>query len=80
MHLKKYLPLFVHVSTNGQHSWPEQNDGHFADDIFRCIFVKENYSILFQISLNHLALVPSVNRASIDSDNGLSPIQRQAII
>ena len=45
---------------------PGQNDHHFADEIFRCIFVNENIYILTKISLkfvpegtinNNLALV-----------------------
>ena len=31
---------------------PEQNGHHFADDIFKCIFMNENLCILIQISLN----------------------------
>ena len=31
-------------------SSPGQNGHHFTDDIFRCIFVNEKFSILFKIS------------------------------
>ena len=30
---------------------PEQNGCHFADDIFRCIFLNETFYILIKISL-----------------------------
>ena len=30
---------------------PGQNGRHFADDIFRCIFVNEKFCILIKISL-----------------------------
>ena len=30
---------------------PWTNDRHFADDIFRCIFVNEKFCILIQISV-----------------------------
>ena len=30
---------------------PGQNDGHFADDIFKCIFVNEKFFISIRISL-----------------------------
>ena len=33
------------------HGDPEKNGGHFADDIFKCIFLNENYCILIQIWL-----------------------------
>ena len=33
-------------------SAPGQNGPHFADDIIRCIFVNEKFSILIKISLN----------------------------
>ena len=32
-------------------SLPGQNGHHFADDIFRCIFVNEKFCILIRISL-----------------------------
>ena len=30
---------------------PEQNGRHYAEDIFRCIFVNEKFDILIKISL-----------------------------
>ena len=53
-----------------------QNGSHFADNIFRCIFMNEKFYILIEISL---ILVPE---GPIDNclDNGLAPNRRQAII
>ena len=31
--------------------WPRQNGRHFRDDIFKCIFLKENVQISNKISL-----------------------------
>ena len=33
---------------------PRQNGRHFADDIFRCIFVNEKFCILIKISLKFI--------------------------
>ena len=38
----------IHINTLG----PRQNDRHFPDDIFKCIFLNEDDSIAFTISLN----------------------------
>ena len=40
---------------------PGQNDRHFADDIFVCIFVNEKFCILITISLQFVPRVPSDN-------------------
>ena len=37
---------------------PGQNSRHFADDIFRCIFVNEKFCILMIISLNFVPQGP----------------------
>ena len=47
----------------GLHSWvtqsaPGQNGRHFADDIFRCIFVNEIFFILIKISLKFVPKGP----------------------
>ena len=47
---------------------------HFADDIFRCIFVNEKFCILIKISLKF------VPKGSIDNNPGLAPNRPQAII
>ena len=40
----------------------------------------DNYNALKWNELTHLHLVPHIYQVSIGSDNGLLPIQRQAII
>ena len=44
---------------------PGQNGRHFADDIFRCIFVNENFCILIKISLKFVAKSPIDNRPAL---------------
>ena len=41
-------PLESHCLSNS--SPPEQNGCHFADDVFKCIFLNEKFCILFRIS------------------------------
>ena len=53
-----------------------QNGNHYADNIFKLIFMKEN-RIFIQISLE---FVPCVHLSSTGSDNGSVPNMRQAII
>ena len=51
--------LWVHLHTSPHHMLPSlintlrprQNGRHFADDVFRCIFLNENIWILLKISL-----------------------------
>ena len=65
-----------HISTSSASSHtfntlrPRQNGCHFTDDIFKCIFLNENISIVIKIS----------QYSSIGSDNGLVPSRRQAIL
>ena len=40
--------------------WPRQNDNHFPDDIFKCIFLNEALSISLKISLKFIPKV-SIN-------------------
>ena len=40
---------------------PRQNRRHFADDIFKCIFLNENVWILIKFSLNFVAKGPTKN-------------------
>ena len=40
---------------------PRQNDRHFADDIFKCIFLNENLWISLKISLKFVPKVPINN-------------------
>ena len=37
---------------------PEQNGRHFADDIFRCIFVNEKFYSLIKISMKFVSKGP----------------------
>ena len=57
----------THLNTLG----PRQNDRHFPDDIFRCIFLNQNVETSINISLKFVSK-GSVNNSSIDSDNGLA--------
>ena len=41
--------------------WPRQNGRHFADDIFKCIFLNENGWIPIKISLKFVPKVPINN-------------------
>ena len=50
---------------------PGQNGRHFADDIFRCIFLNENVWISIKISLNFVAK-GSIHYSCIGSDIGLA--------
>ena len=40
---------------------PRQNGRHFADDIFKCVFLNENASIVIKISLNFVPKGPIYN-------------------
>ena len=44
---------------------PKQNGCHFADDVFKCIFLNENVWILFKISLNIVPKGPINNIPSL---------------
>ena len=44
---------------------PEQNGRHFADDVFRCIFMNEKFSILNKISLKIVAKGPIDNNPAL---------------
>ena len=44
---------------------PRQNSRHFADDIFRCIFLYEKFCILIQISLKFLPKGPIDKESSL---------------
>ena len=47
---RKGLRLDSYLDINAL--WPRQNGRHFADDIFKCIFVNEKFCILTTISVN----------------------------
>ena len=48
-------------------SLPGQNGGHFADDIFRCLFVNEMLCILIKILLKF----EFVSKSPIDNNQAL---------
>ena len=59
---------------------PGQNGRHFADDIFKRIFLNVKICILIKISLKFFPRGPIDNDNSIGLDNSLVPNWRQAII
>ena len=65
-----------------EYSWivnslrPRRNRRHFADDIFKCIFLNEYVWIPIKMSLKYVPKGPINNIP----DSGLAPIRRQAII
>ena len=44
---------------------PRQNGRHFADDIFRCIFLNENFYILIKISMKFVPKGPIDNSPAL---------------
>ena len=44
---------------------PGQNDRHFAEDIFKCIFFKEKFCILIQIWLKFVTKDPIDNTSAL---------------
>ena len=46
-------------------SLPGQNGHHFADDIFRCIFMNEKSCIMIKISLKFAAKDPIDNNQTL---------------
>ena len=57
---------------------PRQNGRHFADDIFKCIFLNENVWILIRISLKLVPKGPINNIPALAQI--MAPAKRQAII
>ena len=71
-------PPPTHTHTHFNSSLLGQNGRHFADDIFKCIFVNQNVWILLKVSLK---FIPKCQQYySIDSYNGLVLTSRQAMI
>ena len=69
--------LFVKVNTLRL----RENGRHFAEDIFKCIFVNENLWIPIKISPKFVPKGPINNiSALVQTANGLAPTRRQAII
>ena len=54
-----------YVIINSSPPPPEQNWHHFADDIFRCIFVNEKFDILIKISLKFVPKGPIGNKPAL---------------
>ena len=67
-------------SININSSAPEQNGRHFADDIFRWIFMNENFCILIKNLIEFCSYESNWQYLSIGWDNGLALNRRQAII
>ena len=59
---------------------PRQNARHFADDIFKYIFLNENVWISINISLRSVPNGQVKPYSSVGSDNGLAPTRPQTII
>ena len=55
------LNVALRVGINS--STPGPNDHHFADDIFKCIFLNESFRILIKISLKVVQDNPFDNKA-----------------
>ena len=67
--------LCVHSVWPINSSTPWQSGRHFADDIFRCIFLNEKFCILIKISLKFVSKVPIDNISAL-----VKIIRRRAII
>ena len=55
-HLHTYMELSIVDSSS-----PGQNGHHFADNIFRCIFMNEKFFILIKISLKFVPKAPIIS-------------------
>ena len=57
-----------HKPENGARSQlrPRQNDRHFPDNIFKCIFLNENVQITIKISLKFVNKGPISNIPALD--------------
>ena len=53
------MPVFLNSS------YPGQNDRHFQDDIFICIFMNEKFYILIKISLKFVPDGPIDNTPAL---------------
>ena len=59
--ISNYLKSMSHLT----HLPPGQNGRHFADDIFKCTFMNENFCISIQISLKFVPGVPINNKCAL---------------
>ena len=59
--------ILVSVQSGRMHNTlrPRQNGRHFADDVFKCIFLNKNVCILLQISLKFVPKGPINNIPSL---------------
>ena len=71
------MDVFFHVFNSSPLG---QNGLHFADDMFKRIFLNENIWILNKISLKYVPWGLIDNMGCIGSDNGLAASRLQAII
>ena len=69
--IKQFIIIIILISSDG-HCWilvnsspSGQNCRHFADDIFRCIFMNEKFCILIKISLKFLPKFPIDNNPAL---------------
>ena len=60
-----HISLGWHELTPPESSPPEQNGRHFADNVFRCIFVNEKSYILIKIALKFAAEGPISNNEAL---------------
>ena len=60
-------------------SLPRQNGSHFADDIFKFIFLNKKFCILIQISRKLVPKGPIDNKWAPGSSDNLAPNRQQAI-
>ena len=72
--------LLISKASGVNSSPPGQNGRHFADDLFRCIFVNEKFFILIKISLKFVSKHLTDNNSAFGLDTGLVPNRQQAII
>ena len=73
-HIMEYYLIFFNTLR------PRQNGCYFANDIFRGIFLNENFQISNTILLKYVSYEVIDNEPFIDSDNGLVWNRCQAII
>ena len=59
--VKRKCQVYLHINL----SPPEQNGLHFADDIFRCIFVNDKFRIFIENSPNFIPKVPLRNNLTL---------------
>ena len=61
----KYKDIYDHNQFGLKHIEAEKNGRHFADDVFKCIFLNENIWILLKISLKFVLKGPINNILSL---------------